>query len=1060
MRVLTAVVAVLGSATVAQAQLRSACEQSVTGVDCQNRTNRMHSACEAYIHIAGMFPLSHSVECFDGIQCLAAAEAAVADVNYAGTTVTGADGWNHVIHTVPTIGGGTSPLFEFPDAWMVDGVDVCASTSGLTPDADNNCCIGVGAITGGPECKSYCLRMHAEDTESDPGMALFKADSFMNTPWTSYASVDLFVGGLTSEVSQSLQQLLQHNGIPQVSYASTSPLLSSKKDYPTFLRTVPSDGQLVAGVSQFVAYFEWKMITILAINAEFGQAGATELFRQLNGLGGIAGIGRVEVVNNLLFTEDDINEKLEIIKASESRIVFVHCGIHDAKVVFAAAHNKEMLEEFTWIGSEWAQDTMWEEWGEGTEAWTSEDELMKAELNGIVAIRAGGSCLSAADGETAECATRQHVESTVLTKEAQLGSQYACSEMKPNLVHVNQYASFAYDAVLVGATALHRSLAKGNSLSNFTNTFAELRGMEGSDMQICNTATGDIVIDSRGDRIMPFDIVNMREGEWESVGGYAPVQCPTPGTCGDAWELKLDVEEDSEKAIKWAGEQTRIPSDRTEEHVSLAALYLSFMLSFIVMSICAGNFLHAHEFYVLPESGAAVLFGLALGGVLLVWGQVFGHTEELTDMTEFDTEIFSLILLPIIIFAAGFNLRKSDFVNNLAPICLTAFIGTSISSVFVGTVVFYWGRDEWLGGFKFGSLGGAESLAFGALISAVDPVATLAVFGALGVETDLNMRVFGESVINDGVSIVLFRVFCRYITEEVTTESVLQGVGQFVMLLIGSIVVGVLCAIFLAFVMKHSRLHSHTIETICVVLGSYSAYSAAEAFHFSGIIASLIAGIAMNHWSYHNFTYDGEVLCRRTVKMLSLMADTIIFFQVGQNIVVSVSDPDWGFIGVTLMLCLIGRMINILPLCGLYNLCASEKRKISMAHQCVMIHAGLRGGIAFFVALSFPSQHIHVVINTCMWVILFTIFVLGGTCVAFLNVMGVEIGCDSNDVKDVKQSKHSKEIKGCAQKFDRTILLPCVTWRFEADGNDTYIENPGEARAFRKALPWPPTDDH
>ena len=89
----------------------------------------------------------------------------------------------------------------------------------------------------------------------------------------------------------------------------------------------------------------------------------------------------------------------------------------------------------------------------------------------------------------------------------------------------------------------------------------------------------------------------------------------------------------------------------------------------------------------------------------------------------------------------------------------------------------------------------AESMTFGALISAVDPVATLAVFGALGVETDLNMRVFGESVINDGVSIVFFRVFETYITEEATGASAVTAVWKFFSIQFGSIFVGMLTAV-------------------------------------------------------------------------------------------------------------------------------------------------------------------------------------------------------------------------------------------------------------------------
>lgn len=498
-----------------------------------------------------------------------------------------------------------------------------------------------------------------------------------------------------------------------------------------------------------------------------------------------------------------------------------------------------------------------------------------------------------------------------------------------------------------------------------------------------------------------------------------------------------------------------MPSDREEEHVSLAALYLFFFLSFIILSICVGNFLHAHEFYVLPESGATILFGLIMGGVLLLYSNLMGYKEELLEMTEFDTEIFSLFLLPVIIFAAGFNLRKSDFFNNLMPICLTAFIGTAISTCFVGGLIYWLGKE---GHFEFGSFGGAEALCFGAMISAVDPVATLAVFGALGVETDLNMRVFGESVLNDGVSIVLFKVFERFVAEEVTDIAILESIGLFIKILFGSVFIGAFSALVLAFVMKYARLHSHILEAATVLIGSYTAYAGAEAVHCSGIISSLFAGIAMNHWTYHNFTYDGEMLSRRSVKMFSLLADTVIFFQVGQNIVVNVVDTDWSLIGYTLLLCFVGRVLNIVPLLSCYNLCcAAEGREVSPKHMAVMVHAGLRGAIAFALALKFPSQHIHVVVNTCMWVILFTIFVMGGTCVAWLNLMGVNLGVESRDVDGVKKSKHSKEFNNWLQKFDRTCLLPCVTWRFEGDGNDTYIENPEEARAFRKGIPWDPS---
>ena len=1035
-------------------------------VACERRVSPANAPCDP---AAGLFPLSpphmagesdyfkatHDL-CYEGTQSLRGAQAAEDDINCAGASCRHTD---LLSFNTFTYGDGTDPLFP------------ATSAADCEVTAVGNCCPGRK-----PMCTEYCLNMHVNDDQSDPGYALKLADDYMNTPWTDYANIDLFIGGLTSDVSEALNQLLQHASIPQVSYGSTSDTLGGaegKEKFPTFLRTVPSDARLVSGAVSLTEYTEWGMMSILAVDKEFGRAVAENLYTQLNNLD-----PKVEVVANKLFTIDNVAEHLAFIRDStESRVVFLHCSTMDALRVLKVAKGMEMVGEgWTWIGSEWAQDVLTDEitvGEEDTDMFDSEEDKEKflEELTGMIAFRATDRDM--VNPIAVDVKARVLVEDAVQTR--------GCAKLD-GAAHVTRYAYFAYDAVLVGAHAISRSLAKGNEAFDFAMTMAEIEAMETADEVVPNAATGTISLDQYGDRVMAYDLVNFQKdkdsGEyaWKVVGVYGAcsaeeyasglcVEEDNPAGTDEGWKLFLFGNDqdhpkyDIDLAIRWPGGSTQVPSDREEGHVSLQALYLFFFLTFIIASICMGNFLHSHEFYVLPESGATILFGLVLGSLLQLYSHLYDLEEDLTNMTEFDTEIFSLFLLPIIIFAAGFNLRKKDFFSNLPPICLTAYIGTTISTCIVGFGTWYFGGK---GYFMFGSMSWAESMTFGALISAVDPVATLAVFGALGVETDLNMRVFGESVINDGVSIVFFRVFETYITEEATWDSAGWAVLKFFKIQFGSIVVGMLAALFLAFVMKHARLHMHTLETGIVLIGSYTAYAGAEAFHLSGIIASLFCGIAMNHWTYHNFTYDGEVLTRRTVKMFSLLADTVIFFQVGQNIIVhtsqSATGSDWNFIAITIALCLFARFWNIVPMLSLYNLCAKEDRMVTKKHMFVMWWAGLRGAIAFALALHFPSQHIHVVISTTMWVILFTVFIMGGTCVSVLELMGVSFGVESNDVQDFKKSKKLGEGGNPIAKFDRKVLLPFVTWRFEAGGNDTYIENPEEARAFRKGIPWEPVD--
>merc|ERR1719435_153206 len=116
----------------------------------------------------------------------------------------------------------------------------------------------------------------------------------------------------------------------------------------------------------------------------------------------------------------------------------------------------------------------------------------------------------------------------------------------------------------------------------------------------------------------------------------------------------------------------------------------------------------------------------------------------------FSPTMFFLVLLPPIIFESGYNLHKGNFFQNIGSIMVFAILGTAISALVVGGGVYLLGLADVVYKLDF-----IQSFAFGSLISAVDPVATLAIFQALDVDPVLNMLVFGESILNDAVAIVL-----------------------------------------------------------------------------------------------------------------------------------------------------------------------------------------------------------------------------------------------------------------------------------------------------------------
>lgn len=173
-----------------------------------------------------------------------------------------------------------------------------------------------------------------------------------------------------------------------------------------------------------------------------------------------------------------------------------------------------------------------------------------------------------------------------------------------------------------------------------------------------------------------------------------------------------------------------------------------FALSVIAVCILMIHFLIQANFEFLPESVVVVLIGALIGLVLkLISSQHLGNWQK---EEAFSPTMFFLVLLPPIIYESGYNLHKGNFFQNIGSILIFSIVGTTISALVIGGGVYLLGLADVAYRLDF-----AESFAFGSLISAVDPVATLAIFHALDIDPILNMLVFGESILNDAVSIVL-----------------------------------------------------------------------------------------------------------------------------------------------------------------------------------------------------------------------------------------------------------------------------------------------------------------
>lgn len=384
----------------------------------------------------------------------------------------------------------------------------------------------------------------------------------------------------------------------------------------------------------------------------------------------------------------------------------------------------------------------------------------------------------------------------------------------------------------------------------------------------------------------------------------------------------------------------------------------------------------------LPESVVTIILGVMAGTVLTLSGQT------LSNLVTFDPQTFFTVMLPPIIFESGYSLHKGDFFSNLGSILVFAVLGTLISTLVVG-----------FGAYGLGTMGVSyplsmlDALTFGSLISATDPVATLAIFHALDVDPTLYILVFGESVLNDAVAVVMFRTLLSFYEHE--HESYSEALLQFMLVSLFSGVVGVIVALFSALVFKLTHLYQHpSLETALMFIFAYLPYMLAEALNLSGIMAILFCGIVMSHYTHFNLSPATQLTCNQTFRTVALISETAIFAYMGLSLPTLHHTFHTGFIISGMVLILVGRALNIFPLAALINRHNAARTPagqpapvgISSKEQFIMWFSGLRGAIAFSLVLNMQSHSLtavspetkSVLVTTTLIIVLATIFIFGG----------------------------------------------------------------------------------
>ena len=440
----------------------------------------------------------------------------------------------------------------------------------------------------------------------------------------------------------------------------------------------------------------------------------------------------------------------------------------------------------------------------------------------------------------------------------------------------------------------------------------------------------------------------------------------------------------------------------------------------------------------LPEVGVVILIGMFTG-----WLISTNPDSSLESLESFSPPLFFIGLLPPIIFNSGFHLKRSLFFCNVTPILSFAVAGTIASAALIG--VGMWLLTEYANPLSSieNPLTLAECLTFGALISATDPVSTLVLFAELRVEPHLFYLVFGESVLNDAVGIVLFSTAREFIEGTSSASTIYEACGRFVLNLVGSTLVGLVLPVVLAAVIRHSEInHNPTLEQGLVVLFLWMPYLVGESMELSGIVATLAAGMASRKFIVPNLNEGSEGAVVGIMRLLSGFMETAAFLNLGMVAVLhGYESYDTGMIFWAIVLCSVSRPLQVYGLSWLLNRdCAKSlvPTKTPTKTQHMLSFSGLRGVVAFALAMQWPddddhddparSGHKKLFKATTSMVILFTVFVQGTGTYSMLKWLDIEVGCDE---KDIAIPEEPTFVKVACQIIDRFLtplafgFLPC-----------------------------------
>lgn len=415
---------------------------------------------------------------------------------------------------------------------------------------------------------------------------------------------------------------------------------------------------------------------------------------------------------------------------------------------------------------------------------------------------------------------------------------------------------------------------------------------------------------------------------------------------------------------------------------------LSLLLVASTVAVVTRNFIR------IPYSIALVVVGLVIG---------FTHLFETFHLPlgslHLSKELILLLFVPPLIFEGALNMDVEILRRNALGVFLLAFLGTLLSTFFLGLIAHYFLHLSW-----------GVALLFGAILSPTDPVSVLALFREQGVERNLSIVVEGESVFNDGLGVVLYLILLQLAGGE---RIALGSVAQ---MFVWEVLIGAAVGVGVGYLGHRvlGKIDDHLVEVTVSVLLAFGSYVIADRFHASGIIAVVAAGIIIgNYGQIFSMSAGTRLALTHFWEVIAFVINSILFLLIG----IDLESPNLLYHAKAIVIVFICTMlIRFLFVFGFSRFVTWLR-----SWRIIIAWGGLRGSIPIALTLGLPTNfpHRQDLITIIFGVVLLSLLLQGLTFKGLMKRLGIGRPSGEEELKLEELFAHFMGTNAAIQALER-----------------------------------------